>query len=64
MSDESPKYTENSFKSMADASIDSARTKVVIDVGKEEGKSDRDIIKDIFNGEDGFKSLARSGRSY
>ena len=60
MSDESPKYTENSFKSMADAAIDSARTKAVIDVRREEGRSDRDIIKDIFNGEDGFKSLART----
>ena len=55
MSDESPKYTENSFKSMTDAAIDSARTKAVIDVGREEGRSDRDIIKDIFNSEEALK---------
>lgn len=40
MSNESLKYTENSFKSMADIAIDSARTKALIDVGREEGRSD------------------------
>lgn len=60
MSNESPKYTENSFKSMADIAIDSARTKALIDVGREEGRSDEDIVNDVFKGDDGFKSLARS----
>lgn len=60
MNSEPPKYTENSFKSMADVAIDSARTKAMIDVGREEGKSDEDIVDDIFKGEDGFKSLCRS----
>lgn len=44
MSNEPLKYTENSFKSMADVAIDSARTKALIDVGRKEGKSDKEVV--------------------
>lgn len=60
MSSEPPKYTENSFKSMADAAIDSARTKALIDVGRKEGRSDEEIVRDVFKDEVEFESLGRS----
>ena len=60
MSSEPPKYTENSFKSMADVAIDSARTKAMIDVGRKEGRSDEEIVRDVFKDEAGFESLGRS----
>lgn len=60
MSNESPKYTENSFKSMADVAIDSARTKALIEVGREEGRSEEEIVRDVFKDEGGFESLGRS----
>lgn len=60
MSSEPPKYTENSFKSMADVAIDSARTKALIDVGRKEGRSDEEIFRDVFKDEAGFESLGRS----
>ena len=60
MSSEPPKYTENSFKSMADVVIDSARTKALIDVGRKEGRSEEEIVRDVFKDEAGFESLGRS----
>ena len=60
MSSEPPKYTENSSKSMADVAIDSARTKALIDVGRKEGRSDEEIVRDVFKDDAGFKSLGRS----
>ena len=60
MSSEPPKYTENSFKSMADVAIDSARTKALIDVGRKEGRSEEEIVRDVFKDEAGFESLGRS----
>lgn len=60
MSNEPPKYTENSFKSMADVAIDSARTKTLIDVGRIEGRSDEEIVRDVFKNGGGLESLGRS----
>lgn len=60
MSIEPPKYTENSFKSMAEVVIDTARTKALIDVGRKEGRSDEEIVRDVFRDEGGFESLGRS----
>lgn len=59
MSSEPPKYTENSFKSMADVVIDSARTKALIDVGRKEGRSEEEIIGDVFKDDDGLEYLGR-----
>ena len=60
MSNEPPKYTENSFKSMANVTIDSARTKALIDVGREEGRSEEEIVRDVFKNGGGLESLGRS----
>ena len=59
MRSEPPKYTENSFKSMADVAIDSARTKALIDVGRKEGRSEEEIIGDVFKDDDGLEYLGR-----
>jgi hypothetical protein len=59
MSIEPLKYTENSFKSMADVTIDSARTKAMIDVGRKEGRSEEEIIGDVFKDDDGLEYLGR-----